>query len=176
MCHGCLVSVLPERGTTALDSGAYLVNFKGCRACGKRDLPGVRGRKLNGVEVVVRGTGQSGLGAGAGGQNGEDASNASRTDRQPNGAQDDDEEEEEEETYGEDEERTTYEHICSNCSHLIARHRHSFDLVRTGASSEEWTQEWGMECDLCGLGERSASVAVSDPQRMREAGYSMVSE
>lgn len=46
MCQDCLFEPRPDRGTTCLDDGAYLVNFKGCFICGKRIPP----RNINKTE------------------------------------------------------------------------------------------------------------------------------
>ena len=43
-------------------------------------------------------------------------------------------------------ERITYEHVCSNCSHVIAEHEYNFSVV-------DMEQEYEMNCLLCGVGE-----------------------
>ena len=40
----CWLESRPERGTTCLDKGSYVINFKGCHACGKRDFIAEEGR------------------------------------------------------------------------------------------------------------------------------------
>ena len=35
MCRRCRLVPLPDRGRTCLDTGAYLLNYKGCAECGK---------------------------------------------------------------------------------------------------------------------------------------------
>ena len=44
MCKECWLETRPERGTTCLDKGSYVINFKGCHACGKRDFIAEEGR------------------------------------------------------------------------------------------------------------------------------------
>eukprot|EP00049_Salpingoeca_infusionum_P010971 m.189566 g.189566 ORF g.189566 m.189566 type:complete len:119 (-) comp14796_c0_seq1:1343-1699(-) len=39
MCRECVVSIMPDRGMTCLDTGAYMANFKGCKECGSLDFP-----------------------------------------------------------------------------------------------------------------------------------------
>lgn len=179
MCQDCLREQLPERGTTVLDAGHYLMNLKACAACSKRDIPVLRNRKKNGVKEGGRENGET-MGNGVSGEDDEG-------DRE----------------YGEDEEEIVYErgfgvlgeqHVvrlvaeisllhstdaCSSCGHLIATHTYNFNVIKpsgTSTDSSEWTQTYTMECDLCGTGERENSVGVSDPQRMREAGYAAVSD
>ncbi|XP_065663535.1 protein Churchill [Hydra vulgaris] len=38
MCINCVEAAFPERGKTCLDGGSYLLNFKGCFECGKREM------------------------------------------------------------------------------------------------------------------------------------------
>eukprot|EP01112_Ceratiomyxa_fruticulosa_P011616 TRINITY_DN3164_c0_g1_i5.p1 TRINITY_DN3164_c0_g1~~TRINITY_DN3164_c0_g1_i5.p1 ORF type:complete len:112 (+),score=26.05 TRINITY_DN3164_c0_g1_i5:148-483(+) len=38
MCVECVKSVTPDRGTTCLDTGAYMMNFKGCKVCNEKQV------------------------------------------------------------------------------------------------------------------------------------------
>ena len=37
MCQNCVRERFPDRGTTCLDAGCYVVNFLSCAQCGKRE-------------------------------------------------------------------------------------------------------------------------------------------
>nr|NP_001232054.1 putative churchill protein [Taeniopygia guttata]ACH44245.1 putative churchill protein [Taeniopygia guttata] len=78
MCGGCVGTEYPERGTTCLEGGSFLLNFVGCAQCGGRDfvLVNNRAEDLQGGEEIV-----------------------------------------------------TYDHLCKNCHHLIARHEYTFSVV-----------------------------------------------
>ncbi|XP_053801026.1 protein Churchill isoform X1 [Vidua macroura] len=78
MCGGCVGTEYPERGTTCLEGGSFLLNFVGCAQCGRRDfvLVSNRAEGLHGGEEIV-----------------------------------------------------TYDHLCKNCHHLIARHEYTFSVV-----------------------------------------------
>uniref|UniRef100_A0A8C3UEH2 Protein Churchill n=1 Tax=Catharus ustulatus TaxID=91951 RepID=A0A8C3UEH2_CATUS len=78
MCGGCVGTEYPERGTTCLEGGSFLLNFVGCAQCGRRDfvLVSNRAEGLQGEEEIV-----------------------------------------------------TYDHLCKNCHHLIARHEYTFSVV-----------------------------------------------
>lgn len=39
MCRKCLLELRPDRGSTCLDTGVFVLNFGGCAECGKRDFP-----------------------------------------------------------------------------------------------------------------------------------------
>ena len=39
MCLNCLVEARPARGTCTLDDGAFVLNFRSCNSCGRRDQP-----------------------------------------------------------------------------------------------------------------------------------------
>ncbi|XP_061731239.1 protein Churchill-like [Nerophis ophidion] len=54
------------------------------------------------------------------------------------------------------EEVVTYDHLCKNCNHVIARHEYTFAVV------DEY-QEYTMLCMLCGKAEDSISVLPDDP-------------
>ncbi|NWW13971.1 CHUR protein, partial [Oreocharis arfaki] len=55
MCGGCVGTEYPERGTTCLEGGSFLLNFGGCAQCGRRDfvLVGNRAAGLHGGEEIV---------------------------------------------------------------------------------------------------------------------------
>ncbi|XP_072896307.1 protein Churchill [Hemitrygon akajei] len=57
------------------------------------------------------------------------------------------------------EEIVTYDHVCQNCHHIIARHEYTFTVV------DEY-QEYTMLCMLCGKAEDSISVLPDDPRQM----------
>ncbi|XP_063189536.1 protein Churchill isoform X2 [Chroicocephalus ridibundus] len=78
MCGGCVGTEYPERGTTCLEGGSFLLNFVGCAQCGRRDfvLLSNRAAGLHGGDEIV-----------------------------------------------------TYDHLCKNCHHLIARHEYTFSVV-----------------------------------------------
>ena len=46
MCRKCVKEVLPVRGRTCLDAGAFLANWAGCGACGAQAAPAARGAKV----------------------------------------------------------------------------------------------------------------------------------
>ncbi|XP_022625416.1 protein Churchill [Seriola dumerili] len=56
------------------------------------------------------------------------------------------------------EEIVTYDHVCKNCDHVIARHEYTFSVV------DEY-QEYTMLCMLCGKAEDSISVLPDDPRQ-----------
>lgn len=56
------------------------------------------------------------------------------------------------------EEIVTYDHVCKNCDHVIARHEYTFSVV------DEY-QEYTMLCLLCGKAEDSISVLPDDPRQ-----------
>ena len=39
MCRDCLFEVRPRRGSVCLETGAYVLNFRGCVRCGSRQRP-----------------------------------------------------------------------------------------------------------------------------------------
>ncbi|OWK57478.1 protein Churchill [Lonchura striata] len=55
MCGGCVGTEYPERGTTCLEGGSFLLNFVGCAQCGRRDfvLVNNRAEDLQGGEEIV---------------------------------------------------------------------------------------------------------------------------
>ncbi|XP_041262167.1 protein Churchill isoform X3 [Onychostruthus taczanowskii] len=55
MCGGCVGTEYPERGTTCLEGGSFLLNFVGCAQCGRRDfvLVSNRAEELDGGEEIV---------------------------------------------------------------------------------------------------------------------------
>ncbi|XP_017589235.1 PREDICTED: protein farnesyltransferase subunit beta [Corvus brachyrhynchos] len=57
------------------------------------------------------------------------------------------------------EEIVTYDHLCKNCHHLIARHEYTFSVV-------DDYQEYTMLCLLCGRAEDSVSILPDDPRQM----------
>jgi hypothetical protein len=65
------------------------------------------------------------------------------------------------ETHQETEESVQFDHICPECSHIIAKHSYTFTLV--GESIEEQAQESTMDCNLCGIGQDSQWVLSRNP-------------
>ncbi|KAM8920738.1 protein Churchill [Pelodytes ibericus] len=61
---------------------------------------------------------------------------------------------------GEDdgEEIITFDHMCTNCHHVIAKHEYTFSVV-------DDYQEYTMLCMLCGRAEDSVSVLPDDPRQ-----------
>ncbi|XP_041095800.1 protein Churchill [Polyodon spathula] len=57
------------------------------------------------------------------------------------------------------EEIVTYDHVCKNCHHVIARHEYTFSVV-------DDYQEYTMLCMLCGKAEDTISILPDDPRRM----------
>ncbi|XP_054027934.1 protein Churchill isoform X2 [Dryobates pubescens] len=55
MCGGCVSTEYPERGTTCLEGGSFLLNFVGCAECGRRDFVLLSNREegLHGGEEIV---------------------------------------------------------------------------------------------------------------------------
>lgn len=37
MCRECVKQILPSRGNVCIESGSYLLNFKGCVVCGAKE-------------------------------------------------------------------------------------------------------------------------------------------
>jgi hypothetical protein len=170
MCQSCLKDVQPDRGSFVSDNGHFITNFKACIACSKREMPVSRARTRNGVPF-------GGLSGGSSSTNGHGTANGHRDGDRPeiNGPADTTEDNEPRE-YGEDGEEVSFEHVCVNCEHLIARHVYRFNVTKASSDVNSWTQSYEMECDLCGFGERENSVGVSDPKRRAEAGYAMVAD
>ncbi|TFJ98513.1 U1 small nuclear ribonucleoprotein 70 kDa [Platysternon megacephalum] len=56
------------------------------------------------------------------------------------------------------EEIITYDHVCKNCHHMIARHEYTFSVV-------DDYQEYTMLCLLCGRAEDSISILPDDPRQ-----------
>ncbi|XP_066928913.1 protein Churchill-like [Clytia hemisphaerica] len=46
MCKECVINPFPNRNKTCLESGSYLINFKGCKECGKRELIKISNKQL----------------------------------------------------------------------------------------------------------------------------------
>ncbi|XP_032919556.1 protein Churchill isoform X2 [Catharus ustulatus] len=129
MCGGCVGTEYPERGTTCLEGGSFLLNFVGCAQCGRRDfvLVSNRAEGLQGEEEIV-----------------------------------------------------TYDHLCKNCHHLIARHEYTFSVVDDYQSLKGFRAsslcpglcgvppalEYTMLCLLCGRAEDSVSILPDDPRQM----------
>ncbi|XP_041262166.1 protein Churchill isoform X2 [Onychostruthus taczanowskii] len=92
MCGGCVGTEYPERGTTCLEGGSFLLNFVGCAQCGRRDfvLVSNRAEELDGGEEIV-----------------------------------------------------TYDHLCKNCHHLIARHEYTFSVVDDYQAAKGWKKGSG---------------------------------
>lgn len=44
MCNECVKEEYPDRGTTCMDNGSYLMNFAGCHDCGKLDVIAITNR------------------------------------------------------------------------------------------------------------------------------------
>ena len=57
-----------------------------------------------------------------------------------------------------DKEVIQFEHVCTLCNHVVAKHLHEFWI-------EDGYQEYRMECLLCGLGQDSISVMPRDPRK-----------
>ncbi|KAM6309142.1 protein Churchill [Aegotheles albertisi] len=49
MCGGCVDTEYPERGTTCLEGGSFLLNFVGCAQCGRRDFVLLGNRAATGL-------------------------------------------------------------------------------------------------------------------------------
>jgi len=45
MCRKCLKEDSPDRGTSTLEGGSYLLNFKGCGGCGELSIPKIINKK-----------------------------------------------------------------------------------------------------------------------------------
>ncbi|KAF1587168.1 UNVERIFIED_CONTAM: Protein Churchill, partial [Eudyptes pachyrhynchus] len=108
MCGDCVEKEYPNRGTTCLENGSFLLNFAGCAVCSKRDFMLITNRSLkeeDGEEIV------------------------------------------------------TYDHLCKNCHHVVARHEYTFSIM------DEF-QEYTMLCLLCGKAEDTISILPDDPRQM----------
>uniref|UniRef100_A0A8C5PFR5 Protein Churchill n=1 Tax=Leptobrachium leishanense TaxID=445787 RepID=A0A8C5PFR5_9ANUR len=78
MCGGCVQEEYPDRGSTCLETGSFLMNYVSCAQCNKRDF------------VLIA-----------------------------NKATDDED----------GEELITFDHMCTNCHHVIAKHEYTFSVV-----------------------------------------------
>uniref|UniRef100_UPI00358E1CD4 protein Churchill n=1 Tax=Myxine glutinosa TaxID=7769 RepID=UPI00358E1CD4 len=58
-----------------------------------------------------------------------------------------------------EEEIITYNHVCQNCHHVVAKHEYTFSII-------DDYQEYTMLCLLCGRGEDLISVSPEDPRKM----------
>ncbi|XP_025105280.1 protein Churchill-like [Pomacea canaliculata] len=105
MCLECVKEEFPERETTCLESGSYLLNYAGCQNCSAKDL-----------QIMNRIC-----------------------------------------TEEDEEELITYQHVCSQCNHVVANHEYTFKV-------EGEYQEYEMSCMLCGNGEDSRSIMPYDPR------------
>ena len=105
MCQKCVKQQYPQRDRTCLESGSYILNFRGCTQCGVREPMNVKNKECT--------TDDSG------------------------------------------DENIQYEHVCSQCGHVVAHHMYSFTVV-------EGDQEYEMNCLLCGTGEDT--VAAFSPR------------
>ena len=56
---------------------------------------------------------------------------------------------------------TTFEHTCTKCFHVIAKHTYEFWV-------EDCYQEYCMNCLLCGFGEDSISILPRDPRKVSQ--------
>jgi len=72
--------------------------------------------------------------------------------------------EEEEDDTIENLENIIYNHICSDCDHVISKHKYKFWI-------EDGRQEYRMDCLLCGFAEDSLSVMPSDPRKASSMEY-----
>lgn len=57
------------------------------------------------------------------------------------------------------EEIVTYDHLCKNCHHVVARHEYTFSIM-------DDFQEYTMLCLLCGKAEDTISILPDDPRQM----------
>ncbi|XP_072040985.1 protein Churchill-like [Amphiura filiformis] len=65
----------------------------------------------------------------------------------------------EEDAEGGEEELITFDHVCSECGHIIAEHQYTFCV-------DGEYQEYSMTCMLCGRGSDSISVLPNDPRKV----------
>ena len=111
-----------------MEAGCYVINFAACAQCGKREpLRTSTTLAANGIAV-----------------NGDDA------DGDRHHVDDDDDDDEEAE-------RVQFEHACSCCGHVVARHEYAFQV-------DENFQNFSMMCLLCGRAEDTRSVLPDDPR------------
>ena len=145
MCQNCVRERFPDRGTTCLDAGCYVINFVSCAQCGKREpLRASRTLTANGIANDD----DEGDHNGGESNNGEGDRHLSR--RNGNDNLDDDDSDDEEE-------RVLFEHACSSCGHVVARHEYAFQV-------DETFQNFSMMCLLCGRAEDSRSIMPEDPR------------
>ncbi|XP_037699220.1 protein Churchill-like [Choloepus didactylus] len=57
------------------------------------------------------------------------------------------------------EEIVTYDHLCKNCHHVVARHEYTFSIM------DEFL-EYTMLCLLCGKAKSTIGILPDDPQQM----------
>ncbi|GFO25988.1 churchill [Plakobranchus ocellatus] len=60
-------------------------------------------------------------------------------------------------TESDDEERITYQHVCGQCSHMVAEHEHIFRV-------DDEFQHYEMSCLLCGSADDQRSIMPIDPR------------
>nr|XP_048271930.1 protein Churchill isoform X2 [Myodes glareolus] len=56
MCGDCVKKEYPNRGSTCLENGSFLLNFTGCAVCNKLDFMLITNRSLkeeDGEEIVT---------------------------------------------------------------------------------------------------------------------------
>jgi hypothetical protein len=156
MCRTCVFEQFPDRGRVCLVSGAYVLNFKSCGKCLKRDgLPLVvrkDGTAVGPLGTLLRltsdaknrasgmtaeehfaDTGDVSGGGGAAAADGTGSSNINSS-----GDEDSDSD-------GESKEETEFDHRCLHCGHVVATHYHARICSRVDRVDM-------MECALCGRG------------------------
>ena len=105
------------------------MNFASCAQCGKREpLRTSTTLSANGISA-----------------NGHDENGGHEI-------EDDDDDEDDEEA-----ERVQFEHACSSCGHVVARHEYAFQV-------DDNFQNFSMMCLLCGRAEDTRSVMPDDPR------------
>ena len=134
MCRECLLEPQPDRGRSALESGAFVANFAGCGKCGVRGAALGVGRKARTVEeedvdVDVDLDVDAGEGGSAGGTGtGTTTRTRHATVRFT--------------------ETIAFDHVCGACGHVVATHEYEFVVEPNGVQTHE------MACVLCGKGSR----------------------
>lgn len=139
MCRQCIKQLRPDRGKVCLAAGAYVINFKGCASCGKIDgLPMSTCHDGSAIGPMRNRLPKKNFKAEAGKKISTNNSSTSVINSDCEGT-------DTSEDSSENEEETTYAHICFHCGHFICEHSYVH-------SQNIHDRVDMMDCLLCGRG------------------------
>eukprot|EP00056_Hartaetosiga_gracilis_P021441 m.24171 g.24171 ORF g.24171 m.24171 type:complete len:163 (-) comp9082_c0_seq1:40-528(-) len=157
MCKDCLKTPLPDRGTTCLSTGVYLVNFAGCGKCKKFSMPIAEKVDSKEDDSPFSSDDESEeekkriIDTDDANNREDEQVNEGQEEKQKTNADDDED--------NEDDEHVLFNHRCQECNHLICQHEYTFEVDPSGTYQEE-----SMSCWLCGQGSRTSSILPFDPR------------